>query len=161
MDQGTKRQIRSFNFAGNELEIEIRQLVEKDIPTIISIAKDSFPKVWKTDEFLYFINHAHGLCLGAFVKNELIGYLLNLLVQGELDVISVAIAPKHRRLHVAELLMNCAWEHDGVTGAFLEVESTNLGAIKLYEKLGFTNYGLRKKYYEGQRDAVLMKKRKS
>jgi ribosomal-protein-alanine N-acetyltransferase len=38
----------------------------------------------------------------------------------------------------------------------LEVASTNGRAIRLYEKLGFKEDGMRKGYYDGKEDAVLM-----
>ena len=40
----------------------------------------------------------------------------------------------------------------------LEVDTENAPAIHLYEKFGFKNLGLRKKYYNGSRDAYIMTK---
>ena len=40
----------------------------------------------------------------------------------------------------------------------LEVNSSNLPAIKLYEKFGFKNCGLRKNYYNNSNDAIIMTK---
>jgi ribosomal-protein-alanine N-acetyltransferase len=117
--------------------------------------------VWKEDEFAFFINHEQGLCLGAFREHTLVGYLLCLLVQGELDIISVAVASKVRRCRIAEALLKTALGLEKVSQAFLEVESQNQAAISFYEKVGFKKYGIRKKYYEGQRDAVVMKIEKS
>ncbi|MBM4303213.1 MAG: ribosomal-protein-alanine N-acetyltransferase [Deltaproteobacteria bacterium] len=157
MDQIFKRQIRSLHIAGQPVEIVLRQLAKADIQDIRTIAKDSFPKVWSESEFDFFINHEHGLCLGAFRESQLLGYLLCLLIQGELDVITVAVEPQLRRLHIAETLLRAALEFEMVEQAFLEVESQNQAAIRFYEKVGFKKYGIRKKYYEGQRDALVMK----
>lgn len=41
----------------------------------------------------------------------------------------------------------------------LEVSEKNIIAIKLYKKYGFEKVGLRKKYYEGKYDAILMSKK--
>ena len=38
----------------------------------------------------------------------------------------------------------------------LEVMHTNIPAIKLYEKFGFKNAGIRKNYYKGFHDAFIM-----
>ena len=46
----------------------------------------------------------------------------------------------------------------GIEKLFLEVESDNVPALGLYEKLGFGRYGLRRGYYGQDRDAVLMLK---
>ena len=40
----------------------------------------------------------------------------------------------------------------------LEVNVTNTPAIKLYEKFGFKNLGIRKKYYNNSTDAYIMTK---
>jgi ribosomal-protein-alanine N-acetyltransferase len=40
----------------------------------------------------------------------------------------------------------------------LEVRSSNISAITLYERCGFVRAGVRSKYYEGVDDAVLMEK---
>lgn len=40
----------------------------------------------------------------------------------------------------------------------LEVDTENTPAIHLYEKFGFKNLGIRKKYYNGSRDAYIMTK---
>ena len=40
----------------------------------------------------------------------------------------------------------------------LEVNALNTPAIKLYEKFGFKNLGIRKKYYNNSQDAIIMTK---
>ena len=40
----------------------------------------------------------------------------------------------------------------------LEVNSLNTPAINLYEKFGFKNLGIRKKYYNNSQDAIIMTK---
>ena len=40
----------------------------------------------------------------------------------------------------------------------LEVNKNNLSAIKLYEKFAFDRLGIRKKYYNGKDDAIIMSK---
>ena len=41
---------------------------------------------------------------------------------------------------------------------YLEVNVENTQAIKLYEKFGFKNLGIRKKYYNNTTDAYIMTK---
>ena len=40
----------------------------------------------------------------------------------------------------------------------LEVNELNLPAIKLYKKFAFSKLGIRKKYYNGENDAIIMRK---
>lgn len=140
------------------MRVEYRKLTESDVKAIIEIAKLSFPKVWKESEFAYFLNHDCGLCCGAFVETQLIGYFIGLFVRGELDVVSIATDPRRRRTKIAQSLFEYVWQKYEVVEGFLEVDTENHAALKLYEKIGFQKYGVRRKYYEGVRDAVLMKK---
>ena len=158
MDQSSKGQIRSIDVAGKQLNIELGLLSKHNIKSVMAIAALSFPKSWNENEFAYFIEHDCGLCLGVFSQGQLLGYLLCLLVQGELDIVSIAVSPEFRRAHLAQILLEEAWGDKRIQSAFLEVDAANLIAIKLYEKVGFEKYGIRRKYYEGKRDAVVMKK---
>ena len=49
----------------------------------------------------------------------------------------------------------------GVAEAFLEVRPSNLAAIRLYQKLGFEQIGIRRGYYQapdGREDAIVLKR---
>ena len=160
MDQSSERQIRSIDVAGKQLNIELGLLSQQNIKAVMAISARAFPKPWNENEFAYFIQHDFGLCWGAFFQNQLVGYLLTLLVQGELDIVSIAVSPEFRRAGIAQILIEEAWRDNRVQSAFLEVDAENLSALKLYEKANFQKYGIRRKYYEGKRDAVVMKKTK-
>lgn len=160
MDQIFKRQIRSLSSPGQLIQIEIKDLSISLLPEIIDIAKESFEKVWNEKEFAYFISHDSGVCFGAFDNSRLIGFFMGLLSYGELDIVSVAVLKEYRRRGVAENLIECVVSLPQIEKCFLEVEAGNPSAIKLYAKMGFVEYGIRKKYYAGVKDAVLMKWKK-
>lgn len=155
-----KRQIRSHDAPGGLIEFEIKSLTVADIPAIIRIAKVSFEKVWTREEFEYFILHSSGFCFGIFFQGVLISYLLSLLVLGEVDVVSIAVIPEKRRQRFGEVFLEFLWESPEIRRIFLEVEADNIPALALYKKAGFEQYGLRRKYYEGKKDAILMKREK-
>ena len=49
----------------------------------------------------------------------------------------------------------------GVAEAFLEVRPSNLAAIRLYQRLGFEQIGIRRGYYQapdGREDAIVLKR---
>lgn len=79
--------------------------------------------------------------------------------QSELELIVVSKAA--RRQGLAKKLMN-AWldfaQQEGVAECLLEVRESNIGAIRLYESLGFVLVGRRKNYYrteQGRESACL------
>jgi [ribosomal protein S18]-alanine N-acetyltransferase len=161
MDSIFKRQIRSHNASGQLVEVVIRRLGRQDLGAIRTIASESFDTVWKEKDFDYFVQHPSGFCWGLFIEHKLVGYFLSLLVQSEMDIVSIAVSKAWRRFGLAAMLLQYVWEFPVVSKGFLEVESGNESAILLYEKIGFWKYGLRKKYYGGIKDAVLMKNEKT
>jgi len=82
-------------------------------------------------------------------------------VTDEAELISIGVRPDARRGGVASALMQLM-EHDakqnGAKTIFLEVDESNIPAISLYQKSGFTNIGTRPHYYENGHNAVIMKK---
>ena len=82
-------------------------------------------------------------------------------VQDEAEIISVGVHPTARRTGTASALLQLV-ENDvkqiGVKTLFLEVDESNIPAIELYKKSGFTNAGIRPHYYENGHNAVIMKK---
>jgi len=73
---------------------------------------------------------------------------------------NVAVAPEKRRQGIASALLHRLLElteDDALRGYTLEVRTSNLGAIRLYERFGFTRKGVRRGYYTDNReDALIM-----
>jgi [ribosomal protein S18]-alanine N-acetyltransferase len=128
---------------------------------VTQIASLSFPLVWSEKEFCYFLAHENRLCLGLFSRfggeSRLRAYFLGLLVQGDLDIISIATHPDDRRLGMGTQLLNEVCADPKVSRAFLEVETANLAALTMYKKAGFEVLGRRTSYYGPGRDAFLMR----
>ncbi len=91
----------------------------------------------------------------------IIGYIGFLTVAGECQINNVAVHPDYRKQEIAsellELVIN-ETEDQGVTFWTLEVRVGNVAALKLYERFGFKQVGLRPYYYEDGAGAVLMTK---
>jgi ribosomal-protein-alanine N-acetyltransferase len=77
----------------------------------------------------------------------------------EAEILTLAVLPPWRRRHIGGRLLRAAMEATAATRAhtmFLEVASGNTSALSLYESIGFTRIGLRKRYY-GSSDAITMR----
>ncbi len=82
----------------------------------------------------------------------------------DLHVLKVATLPDHRRRGLSTRLMALAEQHTLETGGeslTLEVRTSNLAAIAMYQRLGYHRCGRRRGYYQGGEDAVVMSKRVS
>ncbi len=86
------------------------------------------------------------------------GYCIVTQVLDTADLENIAVAPEFRRQGIAARLLDAAFA--GMDADIhLEVRASNAGAIALYRKYGFTECGIRRRYYENPReDAILMLK---
>jgi ribosomal-protein-alanine acetyltransferase len=77
----------------------------------------------------------------------------------EVEVLDVAVAAKHRRQGNARFLLEeflrLVQQH-GIRGVFLEVRESNVPAIALYRKLGFSTSGRRPNYYQQPDEAAIL-----
>jgi ribosomal-protein-alanine N-acetyltransferase len=102
------------------------------------------------------------VCLGAFEPDtdELIGYLIISRYVDAWHVMNVCVEPALRRRGIATVLLSRLFEVTAGRsrrGYTLEVRVSNVGAISLYERLGFEARGIRRGYYTDNReDALIM-----
>ena len=85
------------------------------------------------------------------------GYVVLETALDEGSLTSLAVAPEVRRRGYGSALVREAINGCGpeIRTVFLEVEATNEAARSLYEKAGFREISVRKRYY-GDADAVIM-----
>jgi len=144
--------------------IELRRLVPDDLEEIEQIERRSYPTPWSRSMFAGELAKPTSLCLGAFEaegeEGALVGYLIVSRYVDAWHVMNVAVDPAHRGRGVATMLLERVFEltaDDVQRGYTLEVRVSNAAAIALYERLGFTERGLRRGYYTDNReDALIM-----
>ena len=95
--------------------------------------------------------------------SSILGYGLLLLRRGTqlTRLYSIAVLPQARGLGIAEKLINGLGERAlqrGKRFMRLEVAVSNTGAIALYNKLGFSQFGMYTDYYQDHSDAIRMQK---
>lgn len=119
-----------------------------------------FSDPWSREAFVQTLEAktVHLLTVGEPIE----AYLLFLSVPNEGEILNLAVTPARRRQGIAALLMQTldiyCREH-GIDTLYLEVRASNAAARALYEKQGFVQVGLRRRYYRNpSEDAVLMAK---
>ena len=140
--------------------MELVKLTEAHIPQMVELEKICFSLPWTADMIRSELNNPSCLYLAAVDGDTLVGYIGVQTVLDEGYINNVAVRPEYRRRGLAAALISLLINEARTIGlAFmtLEVRESNAPAIALYEKLGFTTVGRRKKYYEKPReDAILM-----
>jgi ribosomal-protein-alanine N-acetyltransferase len=146
--------------------ITYRQPIALDIPVLASYEKELFPySPWSTAQFK---EEFAGIPTTRFMSvaedgNTVIGYCgVFLPAPGvEADVLTVAVLPAYRRKGIAREFIRQieAWSIDrGACAIMLEVETSNEGAIALYQSLGYQKISVRMDYYGPGKDAHVMRK---
>ncbi len=148
--------------------IRLIRATEAEAPVMAAVHAQAFDKSWREDEFEDLLD---GEGIYGFVAEgpsdadgAAWGVILCRAVAGEMEILTVGVAPAARRRGVARALIAAALpvaREFGAVEVFLEVAVDNPGAIALYERLGFVRSGLRKSYYdrgpEGVMDALVMR----
>ncbi len=141
-------------------EIVICPMTEADLGAVLAIEIDSFPHPWTRDHFVQELQAAYSFPLVAMTPDgTLAGYICPMLLLDEGHILDVAVHRVHRGSGIGRLLVERVLEvcrSGGAEFVSLEVRPSNRGAIALYRRLGFTETGRRKRYYQDGEDALLM-----
>ncbi len=90
----------------------------------------------------------------------ILGFLLFFTAAEEVEILNLAVSPRHRRQGIGAALLRAALAAVAERGArrvFLEVRESNSDAAAFYQRLGFTEWGRRPRYYSSPpEDAVVL-----
>jgi ribosomal-protein-alanine N-acetyltransferase len=146
--------------------VKIVRMQEEHIPAVFSLDKKSLTLPWSERSYLFEIReNKTSIPLVAIQTNDgkvehLAGFIVVWTIEDEAHVGTVAVDREFRRQRIAQKLISTAIQEAKDRGAqkvFLEVRAGNLPARALYQKLGFVDFDLRKKYYcDNQEDAIIM-----
>lgn len=140
-------------------EILFRPLVEGDLPTVLAIEEASFSSPWSRASFVHELKNPHSCLTVAEQDGDVIGYLCCWYIADEIQILDVAVHPEYRRKGIGEQLLHHALTAGRMRNALsanLEVRRSNVAAIALYEKFGFREVAVRRRYYRDGEDALLM-----
>ncbi|MDZ7358895.1 MAG: ribosomal protein S18-alanine N-acetyltransferase [candidate division KSB1 bacterium] len=142
----------------------IRWMTPADVPVVWKLEQEVFASPWAIENFLYELgNHDYNISLIAVMDQHLAGYSVSYHVYDELHISNLAVGPNFRRRKIGEtiLVVNLTIARiRSINHVHLEVRRSNFPAIALYQKYGFEIVGVRKNYYQNEReDALLMTKK--
>lgn len=139
----------------------VRRATIEDAKEIFAIEMECFSVPWSLDSIeTELLNEDKKLYYVVEDANGVVGYAGAWLVYDEGQITNIAIRPSVRRQGFGAKLTSALIEEcfkRGMHEIFLEVRISNLSALSLYRKLGFTVKGMRKNYYsEPKEDAYIM-----
>lgn len=151
-----------------EMHCRIMTMTASDIGHIAAIERACFPVPWTSSAFLSELGNPYALNIilkemDSLEKQPICAYSCNHVIENELSVLRMAVAPEKQRLglgcHLMDTVLHQAAQR-GATKAFLEVRPSNTKAISLYRKMGFQVIATRPNYYPetGEHALVMMKR---
>jgi [ribosomal protein S18]-alanine N-acetyltransferase len=134
----------------------LRPMEISDLPSAMELDALCIPRPWSETVWREELESPFGLYLVLEEGDEIFGQIGVRHVAGELHITTLAVHPKRRRRGYARTLIGAALAAvPEARRVHLEVRQSNAPACALYEALGFTATGLRRRYY-GDEDALLM-----
>jgi ribosomal-protein-alanine N-acetyltransferase len=137
----------------------IRDARLDDLDDIFKIEQRSFTDPYPKGLLEAFF-YLPGVYIVAVSEEEVIGYAVGIIRYESLGhVVSIAVDEAMRRKGVGERLMKETIKRlcsKGTKRVRIEVRESNVPAIRLYTKLGFTVEGKIKRYYADGESALLM-----
>ena len=131
--------------------VHVRRATAQDVDAITAIETEAFSSPWRRETFLDLVDQP-GLEMLVLVDSDagIVGYavLWCILDQGELA--NMAVTAQHRRRGLGSFLLSRVLEvaqQRGIETVFLEVRASNASAARLYQRFGFAEVGLRRRYY--------------
>ena len=139
--------------------IEIIRMNESHVSAVAELERQNFSEPWPEIAVRSELTNALALWLVAVEDGVVAGYVGSQTVLQEADMMNIAVSESHRRRGIARMLVEELIRQLDAYQLTLEVRASNAPAIALYEKLGFTQVGLRKNYYhKPKEDALILRK---
>lgn len=139
----------------------IRPMQECDIEAVFAIEQAVYSFPWSKQNFYDCLQVGYW-CSVLEVEQQVIGYIICLIVLDEVHILNIAVSSKMQRQghgqHLLSYVLQQAVIKD-ISKVFLEVRKSNIAAIELYIKFGFNEIATRKDYYlteNGREDAAIM-----
>lgn len=143
--------------------MNFRRMTAADLDTVSRMEKEIFSTPWSKASFQESLEKTYSYFFVA-EENGIVGYCGIHNLGGDGEITNVAVDKEWRGKHVAISMLRFAIEETlkvGIEAFTLEVRASNIPAIRLYEKLGFSQLGIRKNFYENPtEDAIIMWKNK-
>ena len=135
---------------------------ESHVAAIVELEKICFSDPWNEAAVGSELSNSLSCWVVAMDGDRLAGYVGSQSVMGWADMMNLAVHPDYRRMGVGEKLVEeliVRLKEQQVSCLTLEVRASNIPAISLYEKLGFTPVGRRPNYYfHPKEDALILRK---
>jgi len=145
----------------------IEKMEREHLDEVLFIETSSSPTPWSKEMFLEELRNplAHSFVYHQVDEAQgphLAGFICFRNIGEESELLNIAVHPLYRRKGIGRKLMQYYMElgrAKHIKTFYLEVHVANPPAISLYQGFSYQPVGMRKKFYQGKFDALMMAKR--
>lgn len=141
------------------MNVHVSIMNESDIDDVLEISNLSFSTPWSRLSYEQELNNSLAKYFVAKINDKVVGFIGTWIIVDESHVTNVAVHPNYRKLGIGskliESMLNYCKEKN-CTSYTLEVRESNKTAISVYEKHGFVVDGMRKEYYQDNKENALI-----
>ncbi len=136
----------------------LRPAAREEAQALAALHAQAFAAPWPQSAFADLLGAPGVFALVAAEDDALHGLIVMRAIPGEAEVLTLAVAPHHRRRGLGQTLLAAGLDlarQAGAGMAFLEVAVDNPAALALYRAAGFAAVGRRRGYYHHDEGAPI------
>lgn len=145
---------------GDRLRIQLRWMIRRDMPEVLSIEQEAFEFPWSDEDFTRCLRQRNCIGMVAEAGDSVVAFMIYELHRTRLHVLNFAVRRSHRRLGIGSQMMEKLFAKLSVERRdriLLEVRERNLPAQLFFRSLGYRAISVLKDFYEDSpEDAYLM-----
>ena len=143
------------------MDFKISKMTLDDLEIIKDILISDFDDFWNYDILKQELECENSYFVIVKTNDEIVGFAGLKIILDEADIMNIVVKKHFRHNGIGSLLLESLISYSkslNLKTITLEVNEYNSSAINLYNKFNFNKLGIRKKYYEGTIDAIIMSK---
>lgn len=145
------------------MDLKLSKMSIEDLKSIKNVLASEFDNFWSYDVLEEELECDNSYVIVAKVdENTIVGFAGLKVILDEADIMNIVVKKDFRHNGIGSILLENLINHSkdlNLKTITLEVNENNLSAIRLYDKFSFDKLGIRKNYYDGKSDAIIMSKK--
>ena len=133
-----------------------------DLNNIKDILQTEFDNFWSSNILESELKADNSYVIVAKSEDDnIMGFADLKIIIDEADIMNIVVRKPYRHNGIGSILLEHLINYaksKNLKSVTLEVNEHNLSAVHLYDKFAFDKIGIRKKYYNGESDAIIMSK---
>jgi ribosomal-protein-alanine N-acetyltransferase len=145
--------------------LAIQKMNIQDVDEVLSIETSASLAPWSPNMFIEEMQNPSAYCFVMKRENgaepSVIGFICFQNVTEESELLNIGVHPHYRQKGLGKKLMQFYIDFCNplrIKTFYLEVNASNHAAIHLYQCFSYQHFGMRKNFYQGKFNALLMKK---